>query len=255
MNYLRILCSVLTLTCGHAAFATPESDARFIAQRQFGPDELDGVRRLVRSVFINIYFEPISGLSIELIDRDRFAALIPDEDVAPFVDRFLGYAFEAYLSVYSPEQLEAIATLLRANDDMTLEDVFSQNFLEQHIAALEQSRAIIPLSGSDDPQVNAEDEFAVQLIAATMLLEAVVEDLVQQIALGARFLGVFMGFSSEINQFEREIDSPVVIDALKADGILEFANPVQRQDLLRQLTRSESTGGIQFIQAPTHSDD
>ncbi|MCG3268898.1 hypothetical protein [Yoonia sp. I 8.24] len=255
MNFPRTLCLVLTLTCGHAAFATPESDARFIAQRQLGPEGLDSFRGRLNESFADVYFEPLAGLGIELIDQDRFAALVPDEDVAPFVDRFLGYTAESYLSVYSPAQLEAIATLLRADDDMTVEDVFSQNYLKQHIAALELARASIPLSGSDDPQVKVGEEFAVQLSAATMLLEVAVEDLVQQVALGAGFIGIFIGYANEIDQLEREIDNPVTIGALKADAILEFANPVQRQDLLRQLTRSESTGGIQFIPAPTRSED
>jgi hypothetical protein len=241
MSFFRIPCLVLTLTCGHAAFATPESDARFIAQRQLGPEGLEACRGIFKETFAHVYFEPLAGLGIELIDQDRFAALVPDEDVAPFIDLLIAYAAENYLSDFSPAKLEAVATLLRADADVTVKEVLSRNYLEQQITALEQ--------------VQAEEEFVAQLSAASMLMASIGEDPFQQAGLGIRVMGALGSYAREIDQLEREIDNPVVIDGLKADGILEFANPVQRQDLLRQLTRSESTGGIQFIQAPTQSDD
>lgn len=241
MNFFRTLLFVLALPCGHAAFATPESDGRFIAQRQLGPEGLDSFRGILKESFADVYFEPLAGLGIELIDQDRFAALVPDEDVAPFIDLLIAYAAENYLSDFSPAKLAAVATLLRADEDVTVKEVLSRNYLEQQITALEQ--------------VQAEEEFVAQLSAASMLMESIGEDPFQQAGLGIRVMGALGSYAKEIDQLEREIDNPVVIDALKADGILEFANPVQRQDLLRQLTRSESTGGIQFIQALTQSDD
>ncbi len=209
------------------------------------------VHRPLKEAFVASYFKPISGLGVEIADIDRFVDLIPDEEIAPYVNRLKSKTVELYLSVYSPEQLASIAAILRADKDATMEEILSLEYERRHAAALEQARTSAQPSGSDDPLVIEIEESAVQVNAlATTLEGGGGEAIGRSMGLGLATLFTVMGYSREIAQIEQKPDNPIAIAALRADGILSFANPVLQKTLLRRFSPSERTGGIQFKKPP-----
>lgn len=236
---------------GQAGLASSRDDARLIVQRGVNPEFLDFIEHKLKGQFVGVYFKPLSGQGISISDVERFTDLIPDEDVTPFVDRMLSQTVENLLSTYTPGQLALIATIMRDDKDATLQDILSEQYRQKYILTLEQSRATADRSGSDDPIVVGLEELIVQLDAMTELLNGDSgKALVQEFAIGVGQIVTLFSFNQEIARIERELDNPVAVAALKADGILKFANPVQKQTILRELSASESTGGIRFLKPP-----
>lgn len=249
----KLLLLTTLLISGQATSATPQADASFIVQRNSNPAWMKIVHRKLKEAFVTVYFKPISELGVEIAEIEQFIELIPNEDIAPYVDRLTSKTVEIYLSVYTPEQLASIAAVLRADENATMEEILSEEYQRRHAVALEQARTNAQPSGSDEPLLVGLEELTVQLNAVAATLEGDGgEAIVQSMALGIGSLITLMGYTREITQIEQNPDNPVTIAALRADGVLRFANPVQRQTLLRQFSDSERTGGIQFIKPPAN---
>ncbi len=254
--FLKILFMIAILCNAQVTLATPQSDANYIVQRIYDPDALKPVQRQIRESFVAAYFRPLSEFGIEIRDHDRFIDMIPDEDVDPLIDRFLSQSVESYLLIYEPEKLALMAAILRANEDASPEEIFSEEYKRKSLIALEQARARAEPSGLDDPLVIALEELVVSLDALTTMFEGDgAEELAQHFAAGFAHVFTLIGYDQEIQRLHRDLDNPFTIKVLEADGVLEFANPVQRQSLLRQLSDPEDTGGIQFIKPPARDAD
>ncbi|WP_170775280.1 hypothetical protein [Ruegeria lacuscaerulensis] len=249
MQFVLKIILLLSFTLGwQACLASPKEDARLVARRSIDPEILSSVEALLKKQFVDVYFKPLSQRGIKINDIERFADLIPDEDVAPFLDRMMSQTVENYLTLYTPEQLSLIATIMRNDDEATLEEIRSEQYRQQYILALEQSRSTAKKSGSDDPLTIGLEELVVQLDTVAKLLEGeFATNFAQDFASGIGFVFILVRFNQEIARIEREFDNPVTIAALNGNGILKFANPVQKQTLLRELSASEDTGGVRFI--------
>ncbi|MEP6021472.1 MAG: hypothetical protein ABJ251_23615 [Paracoccaceae bacterium] len=196
---------------GHIAFATPQADAALIVERTFDQEWSDNAKRAVSSSFVHVYSQPLLELGgISIADSEKFAALIPDEDIAPYINKLKMKQIDALVSIYSPEELAQIAQILRLDENATFTDIFSEDLKQRH-----------------DGTGRSSKHFAFGLSGLTIipLLE-------------------------EIRQTERELNNPVTIAALETDGVLKFSSFTQRQALLRQLSSSENTGSARFIKAP-----
>jgi hypothetical protein len=255
MRVFRTVLLASFLVTGHAALASPRDDAVYIVQRDLTPEWLDRVRSTIGRAFVFVYSKPLLRLNIEVADEDQFLELIPDEDIAPFVERYRVGLVEAYLSVYTPEQLAVVAEFLRADEGAKAEDLFSEVYLQKHIDALQHARANAQTLSSDDPQVKELEEFIAHQNASMASLEDSIDEIAQDTTVAFATLFTLMGYVMEINELEREFDHPVTVAALKTDGVFNYSNPVQRQTLIRELSSFESTSGIQFIQATTTGDD
>jgi len=246
------------LLSGPVALATPDADARYIAQRNLGSAKLNAVQRVIKESFVEVYFRPIKKLElgIKIIDKERFIDLIPDEDVAPFLDQYLAQSTESYLKLYTAEQLSSIATLLRADENASMEEILSEQYRAKQTIALEQAHARAQASGSDNVLVTGLEEIIEQLDAIDTLFDSDSgEGLAQVLAEGVAPIFTLIGYHTQILAIQRKADNPVTIAALKADGVLRFANPVQRQTALRQLSAVENAGGIRFIKPPVRGSD
>lgn len=236
---------------GQVALASPQADARLIAQRSLDPELLEFTKRKLKERFVDVYFKPLSGQGIEIKDAKRFVELIPDKDIAPFLDRMFSQNVENLLQIYTPEQLASIATIMRADEYATLHDVLSEEYQRDFLVALEEARSTAERSGSDDPVVVGIEELFVHLKALTETLKGESgKALAQELAVGVGQIFALVSFNEEIGQIERDIDNPVTIAALKANGILRFANPVQRQSILRENSVSDGTGGVRILKPP-----
>jgi len=237
------------------ALATPQADANYIAQRNLSPTVLIDLKRMLKEPFVPVYFRPLSELGIEIVDMDRFVDLIPDEDIAPVLDRYMSGTAKKYLSTYTPEQLAAMAALLRADPDTSMLEILSEVYQQKLTASLEQAGTEAKPSSLDDPQVRALQELSVQLNAVnadddvTFFLDP------DTAASSIAALLLFGGYGREVAKLHREPNNPVTMAAIEEDGILRFANPVQRQTLLRQFSESENTGGARFVKPPSRNTD
>ena len=165
--------------------------------------------------------------------------------VAPVLDRYMSRTAQEYLSTYAPEQLAALAALLRADPDTSMLEILSEVYQRKLTAELEQARTEENPSGLDDPRVIELEELSVRLNAFNALFDDDVTfflapDTAASSIAALLFFGVF---GHEIAQLRRELNNPVTMAAIEEDGILRFANPVQRQTLLRQFSVSEDIGG------------
>ncbi len=251
-HFKSLLMIVLLLGC-QAALATPREDATYIVERNLGPEAMDHIRGMLKDQFVEVYFVPLSGRGIEIADRDAFAELIPDEDIAPFLERFLSQSVETYLSIYTPEKLTALAALLHADEGATLEEVITRYDQQRYEAAFARLRTQATPTGADDPNANAMKEVTVRLEAIGVLLDE--EPLLHDIPASFGPIFTLLGFRHEIAELERDFDNPVTLAAIQTDGVLRFANPVQRETLLRQLSPPKNTGGIRFIKPPANTGD
>ena len=253
-SIIKTLFLTSLLLSGQATLATPQADASFIVHRSADQAWMKIVHRKLKEAFVTSYFMPISGFGIEIADMDQFVDLIPDEDIAPYVNRLMSKTVDLYLSTYTPEQLASIAAVMRADKDATIEEILSADYQRRHAVALEQARSNAQPSGSNDPLVMELEALTVQLSALTTALKGDGGEAIgQSMAVGLAPLFTLMGDTRVIEQMEQKPNNPVTIAALRADGILSFANPVQRKTLLRQFTASESTGGIQFKRPPANN--
>ena len=144
---------------------------------------------------------------------------------------------------------------MRTNEDATTDEVFNGELERKALIALEQARSTAQSSGSDDPIVIALEELIVQINGLALFAEDSAERIGQEIGITVGSLFRVVAYGQEIAQIEFEANNPVTIAAIKTDGVLRFANPVQRQNLLRQLSPSEPSGGIQFVRPLGDSTD
>ena len=255
MTFLfRTILLATLLFGGHASFATPQSDARYIAERDADPASLRASRQFLKQAFVSVYLRPLAGFGTKLADETRARNLIPEEDIAPYLDLLLSRTVEAYLSAYTPEQLASMAALLRADEDATVQDILSAEYRRKYMSALADARAQAEPSGSNDPVIVGLEEIVLKVEAFNAAFddnagEALAQDL---FTATVPFLAIVQ-YGHEIDAIKRELDNPVTIALIQADGIITFANPVQRQTLLRQLVDSEETAGIRFITPPARN--
>ncbi|MEX3015337.1 hypothetical protein [Gymnodinialimonas hymeniacidonis] len=244
----RVFVSALVLFSGQVALANPQADAILIAQRAQTPDWLETVQQTLGDALVDAYFAPIAGNGIEIADRDRFRALIPEEIVARYVEFLEQRSVDTALEVYTPEQLATIAAVLRADPDATPAEIFAEDYQQRHEAALIEARSNAVASGSDDPLVLELEEVAVRMNALSAMLEdGGGEALGQDLAFGIASLFSMAAVANQLAQSEVEADNPVTFAAINERGVLRFANPTHRQTLLRQIAPSTSGGGIQFV--------
>ena len=248
---LKLFFLTVCLLSGNVVLATPEADAAYIARRNLEPATLKSFEKQLKGAFVSVYYRPLSELGIDLIDRERFIGLIPDDDVAPYIDRVLSQTAKKYLSIYTPEQLASLASLLRTDSELTTKEVFDADIRQKYLIALEEARKQATPSGSENQMVVELEEMTVQLEAfvATFNDESI-EAFAQDMASSIAPLFLFLRASHAIARLERDLDNPVTLSVLREDGILRFANPVQQQTLLRHLMPSKSVGGIRFQKPP-----
>ena len=236
---------------GHATWATPQADARFIAERELDAFWTSKIEDALRSYFVAVYFKPISGRGIAIADEEAFRRLIPAEDIAPYLDDLVKRIAPTYLAVLSPEQLETMAAVLRVDKEATVAKILSDAEDRKFAVALEQARANQNKSQSDDPVVVQLEELAVQMEAFSLMIEDGGAELIgQSLGLGLAPLRAMDVYHRSIRKIEKPAQNPVTLAAIKTNGVLRFANPVQRQGLIRQLSTSEGTGNIRFIRPP-----
>ncbi|SMX31087.1 hypothetical protein [Octadecabacter ascidiaceicola] len=245
------------------AFAAPYADAQLIIQRSTGAEWDTLVEQTLRAAFVQAYFGPISDRSVRIADGEAFAALIPNEEVAPYEDQMRAVPLELMMHYYSADQLASIAAIMRIDETATLEDIKSNALSERAEAALAQARADAQVSGADDAATQELEALTAQLNAFSAMVESGLgESMAQDIGVGMGALTKLMSFSREISQLERHANNPVTIAAIETDGVLAFSNPVQHRSLLREITShpaaiasdegatAQETGGIRFIRPP-----
>lgn len=255
-NLFKAIFLISLLLSGQATLATPTADASFIIQRGLDPVWQESFHRQLKEAFVTAYFKPVSGNGIEIANMDMFVDLIPDEDIAPFTARLISANVEIYLSIYTPDQLAMIASVLRSDIDATVEEIFSKKYQQEYAVALEQARTNAQLLGSDDSLVVELEEITKQIDALLAMAEDRGPEAMRHILkLGLTQVFAIVGFSRQIKLIEKEPDNPVTIAAIETNGVLNFANPVQRTTLLSQLSTSKNTGGIHFIRPPANSSE
>ena len=249
-KFFKALFLAILLLSGQAALASPRDDANYIAQRDMNQDNLKFVRRFLKSAFAAVYTKPFAELGIEVIDEDKVIELVPDGDIAPYIDRLLLQKTEYYMSIFTPEQLALLAEKLRVNKDASLQELLSEKYRQELETSLEQARGTAPSSGSADPNDLALQEGIAQIRAKAEVLADNAELIGKSIGISIAPLLQLNAFGHEIARLHSELDNPVAIAALKMNGVLRFANPAQRQALLRQLSAPEETSGVRFLKPP-----
>ncbi|MEP3638725.1 MAG: hypothetical protein ABJN14_15850 [Paracoccaceae bacterium] len=249
---MKLFFLAVCLLGGNVVLATPEADAAYAAQRYFEPAELEALEEQIKDALVTVYYRPLSELGIDLIDRERFIDLIPDDDVAHYIDRILARTAEKYLSVYTPEKLAALAGLLRTDSELRTMDVLSDTMRERYLIALEEARKQTTSSGSENQLVLELEEKMVQLesFAATYGDEGLTGPFALFRAPSMVPLLLFGNTLHTIKHLEPDLDNPAILAVLREDGIFRFVNPVQQQTLLRQLEPSKNVGGIRFQKPP-----
>lgn len=251
---LRSLLLTFLLFIGSTAVATPQADANLIALRNLNPALVEDLQQRLKKWFVDVYFKPISGQGIEIADLDGFIDLIPDEDIAPYVDRLVENHAETLLSALPHDQLATIAAIMRTDQDATMQDIRSEQYLNEYIAALEQARSNTePLKLNSLAEKEVEALILQMDVVATLLGGKTGDALVQDLSIGLGYVSMLLEVGHEIEQIEHVADNPVTIAAVKADGVLKFPNPVQRQILLRRLSGSNNADGIKFLKPPSRT--
>lgn len=250
-NFLKALFLTMLLLSGQATLASPRADANYIAQRDLDQDSLKFVRYFLKRAFAGVYTRPFAELGIEVIDEDQIIELIPDEDIAPYIDRLLIQKTELYISIFTPEQLAFLAENLRKDKTASLQELLSEEYRQELAAAREEARVTAPSSGPVDLHVQALEEWIAQVDAMTEVLSDNTDLIGMSVAVSIAHIIQLNAYGHEIARLQRELDNPVAIAALKKHGVLRFANPVQRQALLRQLSAFEEKSGVRFSRPPS----
>lgn len=251
-SLIGLLLLALFVSNGQFALATPLSDAMFIAQRNVEKLSDTSIEKHLKEQLVQVHARPLLAEGIKINDAGRFAELIREEDIAPLKELYLSDIVERYVLTFTPEQLSVIASLMRENDTISFGQILSKDFAQQQAAALKQARASATPSGLDDPLILQAEQMVRKL--------NVLNELLQNERGGFMMEGIALAMSSaigamrvgrEIDGLQRGIDHPVTIAALKADGVLGFANLVQRQSLLRKFAAPTRTGGVSFQRPPS----
>lgn len=251
MNKFVLLSIFVALQCtAIPAFASPREDAQYLVQRSFDEASLVHADVSIRQALVKIYVRPLSGEGIHLASKDKFADILPDEIVQPYLTELTSDLVERHLKVYSQAELEFYSDLLRANEGKSYQEVFDEHFQRKFEAALEQSKSELEPPPTDDPVVVALYELTAGLSAMTDVLE--VTGLHQDMAIALGYVASLTGITQEISRIEIKIDDPIVILAVKSPGVLKFSNPTVQQDFLRRYDpkKSEANTGIQFVSPP-----
>jgi hypothetical protein len=253
MRYLlKTLLIVVFLAFGQTATATPEEDAAFIAQRHLQFEGSFKVENYIRSAFVKVYFRPLSETGVRIRDAEAFQSYIPDEEVQPYLEEYAAHFSKIYFMMFSPEKLAWIAAHLRADPNLSPSDVLDAEFRQKYEAAYEQSRAKMNPDASNDPNVQGILEATARLDAFTTFLEeeGAAEDFAKGLSAAVQTFSTLHSYHRDITKSHRSLNNPVTIAVLKADGVLQFSNPVQRNNLLRKLEGPTHVGGARFIKVP-----
>lgn len=248
-QYFTYILTLALVMVSLAASASPKADARFVAEREFALTWQAAAEQSLKTAFVEVYFKPLEGRGIEIADADAFRALIPDEDVAPYHQVLVEDTTAMLLDVLEPAQLRDLAMILRTNDQLTVTQVFSDEFAQTFNASLAERRAA---SQETAPNLVALEDLANQMDAFSATLDqGGAETIARDMALAAGPLFRLIGLGRTITQTEVPVTHPVTVAAIETPGVLKFANPVQRQSLLREIKGAQTSTGIRFIKPPT----
>ncbi len=259
-NLFKILLAIALLLGGQTALASPRDDALYIAQRSITPEQQAALEGFLKIAFVDAYYRPLAGRGIEIADQERFMELIPDEDIAPYMERLFSQSVENFLAIYDAEQLAAMAGLLRSFEDVPANEVLSRDFQDRLQAAMETRTPTPPISETDAPIDIAAKELIAQLDAFVTFMDVYgAERFAQDLSAGLGSFFALIAYGHEIAELRPAPDNPVTLSAIQADGILQFANRVQQQTLLAELQSiddtdvTNNTGGIRFIKPPARN--
>jgi hypothetical protein len=247
----NIFVAILLLCSPFAAWATPQDDALFVAQREYEVSLKETIETALRSYFVPVYFRPLEGQGVKIADRSAFADLVPDDVIAPYRDHWLKQTSDQYLSILGPERISTIAEILRLDEEMTLNRLLKAEEDKRFATALADARAQTETTASDNPNQSAVEELTVQLRAFNAAMDdGGSEAFAESFAVGMASIIALGAYSRAIYKIEKPLNNPVTRAAIETRGVLSFANPVQRQALLREIAASEKAPGIRFRKPP-----
>ena len=207
-----IWAAALLLVCSHAAEASPETDAQYLADRlmSHNPQFFEGA---VRGAHVVAYSALLDERSVKIRDRARMAELFPDEMIERHLESVRKLMVDQMLIDFKPETLEGLVA-----------------YLDAEIAAADD---MLPLPlASDDVSANV-DENRDDLQHRRYLLDGP-----SAMALTMQMVGAVVRIQYDAKVIP-DLNAPFVADMLETEDVFQFPNPIYRRDLIR-----EARGGM-----------
>lgn len=194
-----ILCAVLSHTL--PVWAGPQDDVELISEYLLE----DGIGRMAQASAAKSYADHMNVVlrpyRVRIVDKDRFAELLPSEVTAESVTYFKQTLEEELLRRASPQQLSDLLRVLQQTPETTLQD---------------------PPSSAGDLQKRLDEMIEnnlieTDLIPRVILTEAIVKAILRLPTPEVDPIPLFMS------------------DMMEADGVFEYPNRIVKQDLRRKI--------------------
>lgn len=194
-----ILCAVLSHTL--PVWAGPQDDVELISEYLLE----DGIGRMAQASVAKSYADHMNVVlrpyRVRIVDKDRFAELLPSEVTAESVTYFKQTLEEELLRRASPQQLSDLLRVLQQTPETTLQDPpSSAGDLQKHLDEMIENNLI-----------------ETDLIPRVILTEAIVKAILRLPTPEVDPIPLFMS------------------DMMDADGVFEYPNRIVKQDLRRKI--------------------
>ena len=245
--------------------ASKVTNAELVVARMESSGVFDRVDQRFRQAYVTVYFKPLEGRNVVIADADAFAALIPDEIVAPHVASFKEATTDLVLMMMHDTHLERLAAIFESDEQVTFQNIQNGALAARYDAALEALLSKTVRSQTDEAAIVALQEQRLRLAE----FDAMMEDTRRNGAMGTLkslvwSMGARLGVdAAQISNTRVGARNPVTLRAIETNGVLRFSSLVQRNALLRELRQTLNgvaplaparSGGITFIRPQSTSD-
>lgn len=204
-------CSILILLV-HPAFASPQTEADYIAAHFVTADDFRAVARdMVMKAYANKLAAALSTRSVKIKDDDRFVALLPYSNSVSLFERLQKAVSNRLVQSWEPAQLESVA-----------------DYLRQMPPKLAGVRADAKEDAGDTPLTIDQVQQKISDLPKH-------ESFKNEMALTAISVMLISLMVQETSKIEVDLKAPFIADLLEVDGVFSFPNRIVRKDIIHDL--------------------
>jgi len=206
---LAYLACILLIAAIQPAFASPQTDAEYIAADLINSADFKAkLLEMAKDAQARDLAAALSKRSVRITDNEKLLGLLPVQISDPMIEHIRQAAVDRLAQRVKPAQLASLAEYLRntppamrsAKEAGLGDRVLTIEEFQQEIAALAEGEAL-------------KNDIALTFVGVLLIHLAV----------------------REVSQIDTNLASAEIADMLEVDGVFGFPNRIVRQDLIREL--------------------
>ncbi|WP_284325943.1 hypothetical protein [Cypionkella aquatica] len=222
--FVALMCCGLWIVAAQPALASPQTDANEIVAHYVNDADF---KTTLSKMWADAYASKLSAVlaarAVTVVDQKRFTALVMESTGEPPFKRLERNTSATLAQIWQPAELKALADSLR-HPQLRSRDLTSGQTNVAPITTDSLDQALSVAMSKMQQQISALRQRETSRGEAALFSVAI---------------ALIGGMAQETHKIEIDLSAPYVAEMLEVDGVFRFTNRIARNDLIRELRRSD----------------